>query len=531
MQLALPFEPLCILFKLHQAGYEGYLVGGAVRDALRGELTEQTDFDLTTNAKPEQIQALFPESFYENQFGTVSLTREDVWKLAELDLAAVETSQASVVDGGTINLQDATKVHISLRKKNAGDIRLDQPTTEKKNWKNYEITTYRAEGRYTDHRRPDEVTWGESLQDDLSRRDFTINAMAISVSVSFLESLFKKTLDPQTALQPISLSPDDYKLIDPFNGQKDLTENQLRTVGDPAARFEEDALRMLRAVRFSVQLNVQMTDEIFTAISGLAEQITYVSWERIRDEFLKMISSNYPAEAIELLNETGLLHFILPELKEGRGIEQGGHHTTDVWTHSLDALESCPSKDPIVRFATLLHDVGKPRTLRYVDDDPTFYNHEIIGAKMARQIGERFRLSRHDINRIYTLVRHHMFYYQPHNTDAAIRRFMRKVGLENINDILDLREGDRLGSGARKTSWRLEEMKQRMVEQLHQPFAVTDLAIDGTDLMEHLQIKPGRVIGQILQKLFEEVMEDPSKNTREYLLSQASVLFDQMKEE
>jgi len=277
-------------------------------------------------------------------------------------------------------------------------------------------------------------------------------------------------------------------------------------------------LRMLRAVRLSVQLNVALTDETFAAMSGLADQIQYVSWERIRDEFLKMIATDYPAEAVELLDDTGLLHFILPEVREGRGIEQGGHHTTDVWTHSLDALAHCPSHDPIVRFATLLHDVGKPRTLKYVDEDPTFYNHEIVGAKLAKKIAERFRLSKKEIDRIYILVRNHMFYYQPHNTDASIRRFMRKVGLENINDILDLREGDRLGSGARKTSWRLEEMKQRMVEQLHQPFSVTDLAIDGTDIMESLHIKPGRIIGQLLHDLFEEVMDEPEKNTKEYLL-------------
>jgi hypothetical protein len=168
--------------------------------------------------------------------------------------------------------------------------------------------------------------------------------------------------------------------------------------------------------------------------------------------------------------------------------------------------------------------VGKPRTLRYIDEDPTFYNHEIVGAKMARQIALRFRLSKKEVERITTLVRYHMFYYQPKNTDASIRRFMRKVGLENINDILDLREADRLGSGARKTSWRLEDMKQRMVEQLHQPFAVTDLAIDGTDIMEHLQIKPGRIIGKLLQDLFEEVMEDPDRNTEEYLLRRVKEL-------
>lgn len=525
MQLSLPFESLLILDRLRKSGYEGYLVGGAVRDAFLQNITEKTDFDFTTNATPEQIQAVFPESFYENTFGTVSITRENVWKLAGLDYVA-HRQHISDERSKTIDLTQATKVHASLKPQAT----LPEQPIEPHDNEDFEITTYRAEGRYTDHRRPDEVIWGKSLEDDLSRRDFTINAMAISIQPVFLERFFGQELTADIASKPVTLETDDYIVIDPYNGRQDLEAETLRPVGDPAARFEEDALRMLRAVRFSVQLNVRMTDETFTAISGLAEQIQYVSWERIRDEFLKMISSDYPAEAVELLNDTGLLHFILPELREGRGIEQGGHHTTDVWTHSLDALASCPSKDPIVRFATLLHDVAKPRTLKYIDESPTFYNHEIVGAKMARQIAERFRLSKKEIQRIYTLVRLHMFYYQPQNTDASIRRFMRKVGLENINDILDLREADRLGSGARKSSWRLEEMKQRMIEQLHQPFDVTDLAIDGTDIMELLQVKPGRIIGELLHQLFEEVLDEPEKNTTEYLTERVKTLYAEKQE-
>jgi len=520
MQLELPFESLYILHTLQKAGYEAYIVGGAVRDALRNNLTVKTDYDFTTNATPEQIQIVFPESFYENNFGTVSITREHVWEMLGLVLPTKEKAETDSATG-LIDLHSATKIHQSLQPKKLAensDHSLNQSNED------YEITTYRAEGRYTDHRRPDEVQWGKTLQDDLSRRDFTINAMAIDLQPDFLNSFFEKKVDKTEALRLISIPESAFTVIDPYQGQQDLTENSLRCVGEPATRFEEDALRMLRAVRLSVQLNVALTDKTFAAMSGLADQIQYVSWERIRDEFLKMIATDYPAEAVELLDDTGLLHFILPEVREGRGIEQGGHHTTDVWTHSLDALAHCPSHDPIVRFATLLHDVGKPRTLKYVDEDPTFYNHEIVGAKLAKKIAERFRLSKKEIDRIYILVRNHMFYYQPHNTDASIRRFMRKVGLENINDILDLREGDRLGSGARKTSWRLEEMKQRMVEQLHQPFSVTDLAIDGTDIMESLHIKPGRIIGQLLHDLFEEVMDEPEKNTKEYLLQRVHEL-------
>jgi len=521
MQLALPFESLLLLHTLQNAGYEAYIVGGAVRDALSNSLSQKTDYDFTTNATPEQLQAVFTESFYENTFGTVSITRENVWKLIGLELLTPPTDETSTqTEAKAIDLLSATKIHQSLKPKNAVELQ-DQLVQGNED---YEITTYRSEGRYTDHRRPDQVQWGKSLAEDLSRRDFTINAMAISVHKPYLETFFGRPLSDTQKSSLIELSEDAYQIIDPYNGRQDLLDGTLRPVGEPATRFEEDALRMLRAVRFSVQLNVSLTDETFAAMSGLADQIQYVSWERIRDEFLKMLASDYPAEAIELLDDTGLLHYILPEVREGKGIEQGGHHTTDVWTHSLEALEHCPSQDPIVRFATLLHDVGKPRTLRYVDEDPTFYNHEIVGAKMAKKIAERFRLSKKEIERVYTLVRHHMFYYQPHNTDASIRRFMRKVGLENINDILDLREGDRLGSGARKTSWRLEEMKQRMIEQLHQPFSVTDLAIDGTDIMETLDIPPGRIIGKLLHDLFEEVMDDPEKNTAEYLLKRVQEL-------
>jgi len=208
----------------------------------------------------------------------------------------------------------------------------------------------------------------------------------------------------------------------------------------------------------------------------------------------------------------------MPELLEGKGVEQGGHHTTDVWTHSLDALRETPAIDPIVRLATLLHDVAKPRTYALRDGDITFYNHEIIGSRMASKIAKRLRLSNKDTQRVFTLVRHHMFHYQPHNTDSAIRRFMRKVGLANVDDILDLREGDRLGSGAKRTSWRLEEMKQRMIEQLNQPMEIKDLKINGNDLMEEFDLKPGRILGEVLNHLFEYVMDDPKLNNKEDLL-------------
>mgnify|MGYP000254973275 CR=1 FL=1 len=536
MTILLPLEPLFILYTLRQSGYEAYVVGGAVRDLLiqakdNASLEEVpvTDFDFTTNATPEQVQAVFPDSFYENQFGTVSVTKEHLWEMAGFDhevLKKISPEKSKDLRPKLINLREATKIHVSLQTASS-----DEHVVH--HFRNYEITTYRADGKYQDHRRPEAVTWGRSLQDDLSRRDFTINAMAIEVSKNFLHQLFspdalkKLTVNP---LQLMSVSPDNYSIIDPFDGLADLANKIIKPVGEPTQRFQEDALRMLRAIRFSVQLNMEMTEETFAAISDLRQDIQHVSWERIRDEFLKMLTSNYPAESVELLDATGLLEFLLPELLEGKGVEQGGHHTTDVWTHSLDAVSNCPSPDPVVRFATLLHDVAKPRTFKILNGQPTFYNHEIIGARVAKQIAQRFRLSHHDIDRMFILVRYHMFYYQPENTDASIRRFMRKVDLENIDDILDLREADRLGSGARKTSWRLEEMKQRMIEQLHQPFDVTDMEIDGTQLMEELKLPPGRVIGQLLHHLFELVMENPELNTKEQLLDKAQKALSQLEE-
>jgi poly(A) polymerase/tRNA nucleotidyltransferase (CCA-adding enzyme) len=526
MQVQLPIEVLFILYTLETQGFEAYVVGGAVRDLLAehkaaGKEVAITDFDFTTNATPEQILATFPESFYENQFGTVSITPKHLREMMGMSEEMVSDEQEKVTERAVIDVANASKIHASLRTNtlpestNASNISEVKP---------FEITTFRCEGTYEDHRRPSSVSWGTTIEEDLSRRDFTINAMALKVERAFLSAFFAKEKNGKkgNSAEPIDLSPTEFSLLDPYQGQKDLASHRIHTVGDPAARFEEDALRMLRAIRFSVQLNMKMSDEIFAAISGLADHIQHISWERIRDEIMKMLASEYPAEAIELLDETGLLHFLLPEVLEGKGVEQAGHHTTDVWTHSIDALRECPSKDPVVRLATLLHDVAKPRTFRNDGGQITFYNHEVVGAREARAIAQRLRLSRHNTQRVFLLVRFHMFYYQPHNTDAAIRRFMRNVGLENVNDILDLREADRLGSGARKTSWRLEEMKARMTEQLHQPFAITDLKINGTDLMETFSLQPGRVIGEILQNLFEQVLENPDLNQKEKLLELAA---------
>jgi tRNA nucleotidyltransferase (CCA-adding enzyme) len=529
MRLSLSTPALFILYHLQSHRYETAIAGGAVRDILipaqnnssdtqaKTQTATTTDYDFTTNATPEQIQAVFPESFYENTFGTVSIAEKHLQEMVAYQLPDRPALSVVTRSQRVIDVLAATKLHESLATQTVAE-GSDSETTFHPLEQTYQITTFRTDESYSDHRKPESLTWGTSLHEDLKRRDFTINALALKVDQSQLEPLFKSIPNEETLPATFEI---DVSIIDEHQGQTDLQHQIIRTVGDPNQRFHEDALRMLRAIRFCVQLGFEIEPETWKSLQSQAHLITHISAERIRDEFLKMLGSAQPARAIELLDESGLLTFILPELIKTKGVEQGGHHTTDVWTHSLDALATCPSSDPIVRLATLLHDIAKPQTQRFAGKNITFYNHEIIGARMARNIARHLRLSRRDVDRIFALVRYHMFHYQPFHTDAAIRRFMRKVGLENIDDMLDLREADRLGSGARKTSWRLEEMKQRMIDQLHQPMEIKDLAINGHDLMTELQLKPGPILGDLLKLLFEDVLENPDLNTKEHLLTLA----------
>lgn len=438
MQFGLPFKVIETIEKLRNVGYQAYIVGGAVRDILQGK--EVHDWDFTTDAMPVEIQKTFPGSFYENDYGTVGIP----------------------VDNGI-----------------------------------YEITTFRTEFGYADRRRPDKVEWGKSLEEDLSRRDFTINAMALRLSL---------------------------EIIDPYDGQKDLENKIIRAVGNPSARFNEDALRMMRAIRIGAQLGFSIEAQTWEAIKKNNKLIKHVSWERIRDELLKIISSQYPADGILMLGNTGLLDYILPELTKAAGVKQAGHHIYDVFTHSIESLRNCPSDKTMVRLATLLHDVGKPVAFRIIDDGITFYGHEVVGARMVKRIADRLRLSADQKEELWTLIRWHMFAYQPEMTDAAIRRFMKRVGREKISDIMALRVGDRKGGGSKETSWRLEELKKRIEGLMRDPLAVKDLKVDGHDVMEILKIKPGPKIGEVLNKLFEEVLEDPKKNEREYLMGRIKEL-------
>ncbi|MDQ3098730.1 MAG: HDIG domain-containing protein [bacterium] len=455
------YVPNYILYTLKQltkAGFEGFIVGGPVRDVLLNK--NPNDWDVTTNATPEQIQELFPENFYDNSFGTVGV----VLRIKE----------------------EPTIVH---------------------------VTTYRSEGEYSDFRRPDSVIWGTTIEEDLLRRDFTINAIAMRVE----EDIFAKISDSLNE-DSSRLIPGDFVLIDPYGGLVDLQKHLIRAVGTASDRFHEDALRMLRAVRFSCQLEFEIERDTAEAIKGKSENLQHISGERIRDEFFKILKSDRAFEGVTFLDHLGLLQFILPEVVAGRGLDQRGHHIFDVFDHSLNALKHCPSQDVIVRLAALLHDIGKVVTHEVRDGINTFYNHDIVGAKMIRDIAYRLHLSKRDREKLYVLVRFHMFSVDTIQTDAAIRRFIHKVGVDNISDMVDLRIGDRLGSGTKDPEgWRLKDFKKRIETLLMPTFTVKDLAIDGRDVMRILNISPGPKIGEVLNQLFEEVLDDPGKNTKEYL--------------
>jgi putative nucleotidyltransferase with HDIG domain len=436
----LPPAPREIIDAFKKDGFQCFAVGGAVRDLLMNKL--RGDWDFTTSALPEEILKLFPEnSFYENMFGTVGVKVQE--------------------DG-----QDRV----------------------------YEITTFRTETGYSDRRHPDRIEWGKTIEDDLKRRDFTINAIAF----------------------------DGENVIDPHGGKKDIEQKLIRAVGEPAKRFEEDALRLIRAVRIASQLGFTIEEQTLAAIQQNAELIKTVANERIRDELMKLLASENPADGVLLLKQTGLLYQIFPEFEEAFATDQKSperHHKYDVGTHLVESLRNTPSKDPIVRLATLLHDIGKPQTFAKTPEGiTTFYNHEIVGTTMVKDIAERLRFSKKDIGRLIRLVRWHQFSVDEHQTDSAIRRIIRNIGKENLQDMLDLRTGDRLGGGARETSWRLELFKKRLDEVQQQPFSVTDLKIDGKDVMETLNIKPGPKVGEILTGLFNEVVEGKIQNEREELL-------------
>lgn len=454
-----------ILTKLVKAGFEVAVVGGAVRDLLAG--VDISDWDLATSAKPDEILKLFPRGFYNNRFGTVGIP--------------------------------------------AGDGRV------------VEVTTYRKEVGYTDRRHPDKVIWGKTLEEDLARRDFTINAMALEV----VDRVKRRELSQkeEKIYRSLTLNSIPYPLIlvDPYRGQEDFKNKIIRAVGDPNKRFGEDALRIIRAVRFATTLGFKIENKTMAATRKNAPLLLKISGERIRDELFKIIDYQNASVGILLLKEAEILAVILPELDLCFDVEQKSpkrHHIYDVGSHCVMSLKFCPSTKTVVRLATLLHDVGKPKVADVTEEGiRTFYNHEVVGGRLVKEIATRLHLSRDEREKLFLLVRWHQFSVNEHQTDSALRRFIRNIGAHNIDDMMDLRIGDRLGGGLQQPeSWRLKLFRQRLKEVMKKPFTVTDLKVDGHDVMKILDIRPGLKVGEVLNALFEEVLEDSKKNNRKYLL-------------
>lgn len=447
----IPKEIQNVTENLEKAGFEAFIVGGCVRDLLIGKSPK--DWDVTTNATPEQIQEIFPDSFYENDFGTVGVKNE---------------------------------------------------LTEEETLKVVEVTPYRTETTYSDNRHPDEVKFSDKLEDDLKRRDFTMNAIAYSVSKE--------------------------EIVDIYEGQQAIKDKLIVAVGNPSERFGEDALRILRAVRFACQHGFAISHETMLAMGEKSDLLKNISAERIRDEFFKMLESSEPITGIVLAEKLGVLKHVVPELEIGIGVEQNGSHVYDVWEHNLRTMQHAADKDwPLhIRIAGLFHDIGKPATRDWSKEknDYTFYGHEVVGAKITKKICERLRFPNDLTEKVVKLVRHHMFFADPDAiTHSAVRRLVARVGKENVWDLVDLRICDRIGMGRPKEEpYRLRKYESMIEEVMRDPVSVGMLKIDGNRFVE-MGYKPGREMGWVLHALLEEVLDDPTKNTEEYLENKSKEFF------
>jgi len=435
---------------LENAGFEAYLVGGCVRDLFLGRVPK--DWDVTTNANPDQVIALFSKTFYENNYGTVGVVNED------------ETDETLKI---------------------------------------IEVTPYRTEGLYTDGRRPDSVSFDASLEDDLQRRDFTINAIAFNVSKNVV--------------------------VDTFYGRQDLQKGIIRTVGKPESRFGEDALRILRAIRLHAELGFAIDEETKEGITKTSALLEKIAKERIRDEFTRMIMSQNPMEAMLVAEKLGVLQYIAPQLLDAIGVEQNQAHAFDVWTHLLKSLQHSADREwPLhIRLAALFHDISKPETRRKSKTGEwTFYGHEVVGARRTKKILEDLRFSKELTDTVVKLVRWHMFFSDTEQiTLSAVRRMIANVGKDNVWDLMNLRMCDRIGTGRPKEDpYRLRKYKAMIEEVMHDPVSVGMLALNGQELMETLSIPASPKIGAILHALLQIVLENPELNKKEILIEKAREL-------
>lgn len=529
-----PLIPVFILEigeKLIKNNFQAYLVGGGVRDVILGRMVK--DWDITTDASPKEIMEIFPESFYNNTFGTVGVK-----------VGSKEDKKEKIV----------------------------------------EITTFRKEEKYLDFRHPQKVVFAKTIEEDLLRRDFTINALAINLNnfkeknnkissvkfqgllsnikreeeaIAFEETLSENLVNrgpgifgeeknllqmkeipqlgfgsyPKFYINKIKIKESNLQnaILDLFQGKSDLENRLIRTCGNPQARFKEDALRLLRAVRFSVELGFKIEKETASAIKKNSTLIRKISQERIRDEFIKIIKSPWPAEGIILLHELGLLKEIIPELEEGFGIEQGRHHIYSVFWHAVFSLKFCFSGELEILLASLFHDVAKPRVKRGVlGKQATFYFHEVEGERITRRVLERLCFPSRVIDEVALLVRHHMFNFDANvHNESTVRRLLHRVGgIERMKKLLIIRIADRLGSGCKKGEvFKLRKLKYYIDKVSTDPVSLKQLAVNGKDLMDFLKIQPGPVIGDILEVLLAQIISSPKKNKKKLLLEMASELW------
>jgi tRNA nucleotidyltransferase (CCA-adding enzyme) len=427
-----------------EAGLQCHLVGGAVRDILMER--PHTDFDIATDARPERVMTLFRRVIPTGiRHGTV-----------------------------TVHFKGVT----------------------------FEVTTFRTETDYSDGRRPDSVSFSPSIREDLSRRDFTINAIAYDLHAG--------------------------QVIDPHGGREDIKGKVLRAIGDPLARFREDGLRPLRACRFAAQLGFTVEPGTRDAIPGSLSILAMVSAERVRDELLKILGAPLPSRGLFLMRDTGILGIVIPELLEGAGVAQGSLHCYDVLTHGIYACDAAPAGSPRLRLAALLHDVGKPRArgTHPADGRPTFHGHETLSAEMARGILLRLKLPTTAIKDVSHLIECHMFNYQEEWTDAAVRRFIARVGEEWVPDLIELRRADQIGMCRENAQVYPEGLalfasRVRAVTEQGRAFTLARLAVNGDDLMRGLSLPPGPHVGTLLRELMQAVLDDPSQNEPEKLMEMA----------
>src|SRR3989338_4029925 len=423
---------------LQNAGFEAYAVGGCVRDLLIERAP--ADWDITTNASPEDIQRLFQNSFYENKFGTVTVVTE----------------------------------------------------SKKDSLKHVEITPYRADVSYSDKRHPDEVSFVRNIEEDLKRRDFTVNAIAIHLK--------------------------ELQVVDLFGGKEDSKEKLIRAVGNADERFKEDALRLLRAARLATQLDFDIEPITASAIAKNAGLLRFVAVERVRDELSKLLASDMPDRGFEILRQLQLLPFVLKELAEGVGVGQNKHHIYSVWEHNLRAVQYAAEKkwSLEVRMAALLHDVAKPRCKKGDGPDSTFYGHDVVGARMAMEILGRLKYPKQFIEKVAKLVRYHLFYYNVDEvTESSVRRLIAKVGLEDMEDLIQVRICDRIGSGVPKAEpYKLRHFRFLVENLSRDPVSVKMLRVKGDDVMRITGIQPGPNVGFLLNILLEETIDDPSLNQK-----------------